>query len=92
MLCLKSATTIITDGKQTVFNITGTPAQAKGGSGDVLCGIIASFSCVLDNFTATAYACYHFGKVAERVANRLNTEVSVMASDIIIEVQNDGIN
>ncbi len=40
---LKGATTIITDGERTYFNITGNNALAKGGSGDVLTGIIASF-------------------------------------------------
>ncbi len=92
VLCLKSATTIITNGEETIFNVTGTPALAKGGSGDVLCGIIASFSCVMDIFKATAYACYHFGKAGERASEKLNSEVSVMASDVIIEVQTNGID
>ncbi len=37
---LKGATTIITNGQRTALNITGTPAMAKGGSGDALTGII----------------------------------------------------
>ncbi len=43
VLVLKSATTIITDGETTYFNLTGNNALAKGGSGDVLTGMIASF-------------------------------------------------
>ena len=38
---LKSATSILTDGKTTLVNATGNCGQAKGGSGDVLSGLIA---------------------------------------------------
>ena len=41
-MVLKSATTVITDGKQIRLNVSGTPALAKGGSGDVLGGERAS--------------------------------------------------
>lgn len=37
---LKGATTVITDGKKVAFNIKGTSGMAKGGSGDLLDGII----------------------------------------------------
>ncbi len=43
VILLKGATTIVTDGKETYFNITGDTGLAKGGSGDVLTGMIASF-------------------------------------------------
>jgi len=36
-------TVIFTPGGQCIFNPTGTPAMATGGSGDVLTGVIASF-------------------------------------------------
>ena len=39
---LKGATSIITSGTKTALNIIGTPAMAKGGSGDALTGIIAA--------------------------------------------------
>ena len=39
---LKGATSIIKDLSHTAFNISGTPAMAKGGSGDALTGIIAA--------------------------------------------------
>ena len=39
---LKGARTLITDGMETCCNIVGSPALAKGGSGDVLSGIITA--------------------------------------------------
>ena len=39
---LKGARTLITDGIETCCNIVGSPALAKGGSGDVLAGIITA--------------------------------------------------
>ncbi len=85
-LAVKSATTIITDGKETVFNVTGSPALAKGGSGDVLAGMTAAFACVLEPFKALTAACFHFGLAGERAAKRLNSVTSVLASDIIIDI------
>lgn len=87
VVAVKSATTVITDGERVRFNLTGTPALAKGGSGDLLAGITAAMTCAMpDTFSATVAACYHFGKAAERAVKRLNSEVSVLASDVIIEI------
>ncbi len=85
-LAVKSATTVITDGREIYFNVTGTPALAKGGSGDVLAGMTAAFACVLPNFDAVKAACYHFGLAGERAAARLNTVTSVLAGDVIIDI------
>ncbi len=89
IIALKSATTVITDGEEVFFSVTGTPALAKGGSGDVLAGMTAAIACVLPPLNATVAACYHFGKAAERAVKRLNSEVSVLASDVIIEIAKD---
>lgn len=43
VVVLKGATTIVTDGKNTFYNLTGNTSLAKAGSGDVLSGIIGSF-------------------------------------------------
>ncbi len=42
VVVLKDSTTIVTNGERTFFNTSGTSALAKGGSGDVLTGVIAS--------------------------------------------------
>lgn len=86
VLAVKSATTVITDGERVALNVTGTPAMAKGGSGDVLCGIVGAFSCVTDAFDATKCACYHFGKVGEQVEKEKGSSVSILASDIILKL------
>lgn len=85
-VAVKSATTVISDGSETVFNLTGTPALSKGGSGDVLGGMVAALCCVLPPFRATVAACYHFGLAGERAVKRLSSVTSVMASDVIIEL------
>ena len=41
-LVLKGAGTIISDGKDTYINVTGSSALAKAGSGDVLAGLLAA--------------------------------------------------
>jgi NAD(P)H-hydrate epimerase len=42
-IVFKSSTTIITNGEKTYFNVEGNTSMAKGGSGDLLSGVIASF-------------------------------------------------
>ena len=41
---LKNAYTLVTNGEKTLWNGSGNSGQAKGGSGDVLAGAIASFA------------------------------------------------
>ncbi len=86
IVAVKSATTVVTDGSTLYFNTTGTPAMAKGGSGDVLSGMVGAFACVLPPLKAVATAVYHFGKAGERAKARLNSVTSVLASDIIVEI------
>ncbi len=66
---LKSATTIITDGREVRLNISGTPAMAKGGMGDVLGGCITALSCAFDLFDAATIACYRNGVGAEKAVS-----------------------
>lgn len=69
VVVLKSATTIITDGTEVRLNITGTPAMAKGGTGDVLGGCITALSCAYPPIDAATVACYRNGYGAERAVS-----------------------
>ncbi len=80
----KSATTVISDGNETYLNTTGTPALAKGGSGDVLGGMIAAFACRMPPLNAALFGCYHFGKCAE-TAEKIYGSESLTASNIIVK-------
>lgn len=43
IIVLKDSTTLISDGNKIYFNISGNSSLAKGGSGDILSGLIAGF-------------------------------------------------
>lgn len=90
VLVLKSARTIITDGDRVFVNVTGSPAQAKGGSGDMLSGAIAAFSVSNEPLRAAVSACYYMGIAAERAAESLHSDISVLSGDIIGQIENYG--
>lgn len=87
-VAVKSATTVITDGNEIIINVTGTPAMAKGGSGDVLAGMVSAFAVNNSPVKATALACYYFGKCGSLASRRMESEVSILGRDIIIEQRN----
>ena len=85
VLCLKSAVTVITDGKEVYLNTTGNAGLAKGGSGDVLTGIVAGMNANPfgeEPLFVTAAACYLFGKAGD-AATKEGNEYSTVASDVI---------
>lgn len=84
VVAAKSATTVISDGTDVFLNTTGTPALAKGGSGDVLGGMVAAFACRMPPLDAAVTACYHFGKCAE-VAEKVYGTESLLASNLIVK-------
>jgi len=66
VLVLKSATTIVTDGENTFFNTTGNTGLSKGGSGDVLTGMISGFMAQkLSPLEASVLAVYLHGMAAD---------------------------
>ncbi len=90
VIVMKNATTVISDGKRTFINVTGTPAMAKAGSGDVLSGLMAALAAnVSDPLKAAVIACYEFGKAGERAAAERG-EWSVLASDVILSLPHLG--
>lgn len=84
---LKSHKTVVSDGESVYINTTGNPAMAKGGSGDVLAGILGGALAqkhIYEGFDiAYVSACcvYIHGKAGDDAAQKLG-EYSVLARDI----------
>jgi ADP-dependent NAD(P)H-hydrate dehydratase / NAD(P)H-hydrate epimerase len=84
-LVLKGPYTIVTtpDGKQYV-NTTGNPALAKGGSGDVLTGMILAFIMQHANIQeAISNAVFVHGKAADVLIEKGHSPLDVLATDVI---------
>ena len=80
---LKGNVSILTDGDHTYFNTRGCAALAKGGSGDILSGLIGSIAAQGHTFLDSALAGgYLMGASAELCAKELS-EYAVTGSDII---------
>jgi len=92
-LLLKGKNTVITDGDRVTVNGTGNTALAKGGSGDVLTGILCAFlaqGCT--PFDAAVLAAHLHGLAGERLSETyseygvLASEIPAMAAKIIKEL------
>ena len=70
----KSAYTVITDGTETYFNLSGCAGMAKGGSGDALAGIVAALSAHNAPLAAAALGCYRFGLAGEAAEQEFGCE------------------
>lgn len=84
VICVsKFARTIITDGTETYVNTSGGPALAKGGSGDVLTGVIAGMLCCdLSPIDAAVAGVYIHGKAGDIAAEKLG-DYSPVARDVL---------
>lgn len=82
-LLLKSNASIIADGTHTAVNTAGSPALAKGGSGDALSGIVCALAargvCAFD---AAACGGYLLGRSGELAAEKYG-EYGTVATDVI---------
>jgi len=86
ILLLKGAGTVITDGNRAYINTTGSTALSKGGSGDVLSGVIASLAAQTeDTLTAAALAAYLHGAAGDSLSKTLS-DFGVTPSDLPIEI------
>ena len=80
---LKGCTSVIADGVRLRFNAEGTPALAKGGSGDVLSGIAASVAARgTDVFDAACAASFLLGRAGRLAEQSVGSAYSVVASDV----------
>ena len=83
VLVLKGHRTLVVNGDKCFVNSTGNPGMAKGGSGDVLAGIINAFICQgLEPFFSACWAVYFHGKAGD-LAVKERGELGLIASDII---------
>jgi NAD(P)H-hydrate epimerase len=82
-LLLKSSVSVVTDGNTVYLNTRGNAALAKGGSGDVLSGIVSSLCAQGHSPIEGAMAgSYLLGRAAELCAKEKG-EYSVLARDVI---------
>ena len=80
---LKNNRTIITDGVRVAINPTGSPALAKGGSGDVLSGLLAGICARnIEPYDAGCCASFLLGRAGELVAMQMG-EYSPDPTDVI---------
>ncbi len=82
---LKGAVSVIRDEKHMALNLEGSPALAKGGSGDALTGVIASLLVPqLNNppFEAARTACLWHGMAGQEAARQMGV-LSPLTSDVI---------
>jgi len=83
IIVLKGHNTLIASAGKGWFNNTGNAGLAKGGSGDILTGIITSFlSQGYDGLTAAICGVYMHGLAAD-LALQQQSQESMLASDII---------
>jgi NAD(P)H-hydrate epimerase len=79
---LKGAGTVVSGAQRQVVNVSGTPALATAGSGDVLSGIIGTYLAQgLSPLEAGALGAYVHGRAGEAAASAL-TPVCVTADDL----------
>jgi len=83
LLVLKSHRTLVAAGDSVYRNATGNPGMAKGGSGDVLTGIIAGFVAQgLSPRQAAVWGTYFHGLAGDWAVRRTG-ELSLTASQVI---------
>ena len=83
VVLLKGATSCISDGKDVFLNTSGNPGLAKGGSGDVLTGLLlAMLSQRLAPLKAACAAAFLLGASADRAYAVLGNRM-LLAGDVI---------
>jgi NAD(P)H-hydrate epimerase len=83
---LKSAATVISDGKKTFINAKGSSALAKAGSGDMLAGIICgSMARGLNILDGAVCGAWLLGECAESCSKKL-TDYCTTAQDVLKEL------
>ncbi len=94
VLLLKGADTIITDGDRVCVVAEGSPAMAKGGSGDLLAGVIGGFAAQgVEPFDAACMGAWCCGKAGRLAAGKYSitaadaTNTLEMLSQVFLELE-----
>ncbi|RKI44288.1 NAD(P)H-hydrate dehydratase [bacterium D16-51] len=88
VLALKDARTVVSDGERLYINQSGNNALAKGGSGDILSGMIGGLLALgMPSFEAASLGVYLHGLTAEEYVKKRGFS-SMLASDILEELKN----
>lgn len=83
---LKNAVSVISDGTKVALNVTGNSGQAKGGSGDVLSGLIAGLCASgVSVFDGASLGAFLTGRAAD-LAVLEKSEYGLTATDIVQKI------
>ena len=81
----KGQVDVITDGEKLKYNSTGSPGMSKGGSGDVLAGLLAGLlSQRISNFQAACGAAHINGRAGEILEKEMG--YGFLASDLLKQI------
>jgi NAD(P)H-hydrate epimerase len=83
-IVLKGKEDIICDSRQCVVNKTGNEGMTKGGTGDVLAGLVAALYCKNDAFLSAACGTYLNGLAGDKLYERVGPYFN--ASDLVHEL------
>ena len=88
VVILKGANTIVTDGKHTFIDTVANSGMSKGGSGDVLAGIVSSFVAQgVPLIDACKLSVYIHSQSGLNCAKKLSV-YSMLPTDVINEIPN----
>ena len=86
VLVLKGAGTVVTDGERVYVNTTGNHGLARGGTGDVLAGMLAALLAQrMAPFDAAVLAVHAHGLAGDEAARRLGA-MGMTAGDVVEEL------
>jgi len=83
-IVLKGARDYISNGKELFENSTGNVGMTKGGTGDVLAGVVAALACTNDCLVSALAGIYLSGVAGDRLLERVGTFFN--AEDVIREL------
>lgn len=84
VIVLKGREDVICDSKQCLVNQTGNEGMTKGGTGDVLAGLVAALYCKNEAFLAASCGTYLNGLAGDKLYERVGRYFN--ASDLVKEI------